>query len=541
MLARWPIRRKLVLGGALLVLIVVLLAVGGFQGVYAYRGLVRAISLRAAELPKATALVHSTGELRYVWKQEQSLQLYFSERALRRQLDEHAFRMALLQVRSDLVAYKEQLTEDTEDVSHWIGDKRKERETVEQMEAAIARVEQLTESRDWLTRQFPDDVVTQELDRLYDLAAALPGHLYSRMQALRDAVRVKYRSLIVLVWSTAILAVVLLGLLGSAFYRWIFRPLRIIIDGSRRVAQGDYHYRIHLVSRDEMGELAQAMNDMTASFCQVRDDLDRQVRIRTRQAVQSEKMASVGFLAAGVAHEINNPLASVALCAESIESRIEELREESDSFDQWDELDTVERYLRTIQEEAFRCKGITERLLDYSRKGTSERSKQDLGELAAGVIEMVQHMARSQKKTLRLECNEPVIAHVNGQEIKQVILNLVTNALQSTDEGGVVDVVVTREAAQAQIIVTDDGCGMTEEVRGHLFDPFFTQRRVGQGTGLGLSITYRIIEDHGGSIEALSDGPGRGSQFIVNLPVDYQPSARNAHEHEGNQEVAKVA
>ncbi len=107
-------------------------------------------------------------------------------------------------------------------------------------------------------------------------------------------------------------------------YRWIFRPLRMLIAGSRRVAAGEFGYRIRLDTDDEMAELAKALNDMTARFQEIRDDLDRQVQERTKQVVRSEQLASVGFLAAGVAHEINNPLASIAMCAESLEGRFRE-------------------------------------------------------------------------------------------------------------------------------------------------------------------------------------------------------------------------
>jgi two-component system, NtrC family, sensor kinase len=113
-----------------------------------------------------------------------------------------------------------------------------------------------------------------------------------------------------------------------------------------------------------------------------------------------------------------------------------------------------------------------------------------------------------------------VIASVNAQEIKQVVLNLITNGLESLDAGGKVRVAIDRDAQSARIIIEDNGCGLTEEVRKHLFEPFFTRRRSGQGTGLGLSITHRIIEEHHGRIDATSEGPGRGSRFVVSLPAE---------------------
>ena len=108
---------------------------------------------------------------------------------------------------------------------------------------------------------------------------------------------------------------------------------------------------------------------------------------------------------------------------------------------------------------------------------------------------------------------------MNAQEIKQVALNLITNALGSVDSGGTVSITVTSENDNAILRVVDDGCGLTEDTKQHLFEPFFTRRRDGQGTGLGLSITYQIVEDHQGRITAESDGPGTGSTFTITLPL----------------------
>jgi signal transduction histidine kinase len=282
------------------------------------------------------------------------------------------------------------------------------------------------------------------------------------------------------------------------------------------VAAGNFSHRIHLAVRDEIGELADAMNAMTERFCEIRDDLDRQVRERTNQVVRSEQLASVGFLAAGVSHEINNPLASIALCSESLESRLQDLLDKADDA-QADDVKIARNYLQMIQREAFRCKQITEKLLDFARRGDQLRHATDLRELAEGVIDMVQHLGQYHDKRLELAPGLPVIVSVNAQEMKQVVLNLVTNGLESLDPGGTVRVAVDRTHDAARIVIEDNGCGMTDEVRKHLFEPFFTRRRSGQGTGLGLSITHRIVA---------SEGPGRGSRFVVSLPsVASSPAA----------------
>jgi signal transduction histidine kinase len=263
---------------------------------------------------------------------------------------------------------------------------------------------------------------------------------------------------------------------------------------------------------------------MTTRFQEIRDDLDCQVRERTKQVVRSEQLASVGFLAAGVAHEINNPLASIAMCSESLEGRLVDLLGQAGDAHAA-ERDVVRSYLEMIQKEAFRCKQITEKLLDFSRMGDPERHHADLRELVAGVIEMLRHLGKYQNKHVVLAAGESVIAEVCPQELKQVVLNLITNGLDSVEAGGTVNVSVASQGGEARIVVQDDGCGMTEDVIQHLFEPFFTRRRGGQGTGLGLAITYRIVEEHHGQITAYSAGAGKGSLFTVTLPLQ-QPAAR---------------
>jgi len=277
-------------------------------------------------------------------------------------------------------------------------------------------------------------------------------------------------------------------------------------------------------TRDEMAELGEAMNDMTRRFQDIRDGLDLQVQERTKQVVRNEQLASVGFLAAGVAHEINNPLASIAMCAESLEGRIREaLAGAAAATSSGEQLAVIANYLRMIQSEAFRCKEITEKLLDFSRLGQAKRQDTELGELIQGVIEVIGHVGKYQRKRIAFLRSEAVVAAVNAQEIKQVALNLLTNALDSVDDEGEVRVELATREGMAELTVADNGCGMEPGVLEHVFEPFFTRRRAGQGTGLGLSIAHRIIADHGGSIEAQSAGVGQGAVFRVRLPLVRAP------------------
>ncbi len=525
MLSRWPIRNKLLLGIALLVIILSTISTSSFQGTYSYRGLVRSLSSRATELPPAIKLSQRIADLRVTLADLDDVGLYpqwHSPTPVGQQL-ESTFQMQLSDVQDAADNYAAALAVH-EHAESLIGDPQQERKIINDIEQSLANVTQATSETDWYLESPRTKDLGLKLEELQRLVAALPINLQRHMQALAGDMRSRYRAWIILTWICSAAAAILLLVFISLCYRWIFHPLGMLVKGSRQVAAGDFNYRIELGTHDEIGELAAAMNDMTERFCAIRDDLDKQVQVRTKQVVRSEQLASVGFLAAGVAHEINNPLASIALCAESLESRLQEMCP-GDS----EHAEVVSRYLRMIQTEAFRCKEITEKLLDFSRMGEVRRTSADLRELIQGVIDMVRHLGKYQNRNIEFSAGDPVIAPVNGQEIKQVVLNLVTNALDSLDPGGTLTIELVRKPNFAELIFTDNGCGMTDEVLRHLFEPFFTRKRGGQGTGLGLSITYRIISDHGGHIEAASAGPGRGSQFHVTLPLaETKPNANLA-------------
>jgi len=531
-------------------LLVTVLALFGsaYYGLYAYRGLVKSLSARSAELPLASKVRQHVSDLRVTLSQvKERLELPCAIGALsgnvsqgvNGNLNDHPWDLAWLREQyqvqfeelvDSLNRYRRQLDLGGAGADPRLSDDSHERKTLAQIDEVLQRIggknlnAKLEE--DWLLDRLRIGMLREEVEQLRHLVAELPSHLHKQLQVLAGNVRAQYRTAIVAAWVNAALALVLLGTFIRMFYRWIAKPLQILVEGSREVAQGKFGHRIHLDTHDEMGELADAMNDMTARFQETRDDLDRQVRERTNQVVRSEQLASVGFLAAGVSHEINNPLASIALCSESLESRLSELLEEVDSSHAED-VRIAHEYLQMIQREAFRCKQITEKLLDFARMGDSHRHSTDLRELVASVIEMVQHLGKYQDKNLNLASGDPVIVAVNAQEIKQVVLNLITNALESVDSGGKVLLSVANTGGKAQITVEDDGCGMTSEVIEHLFEPFFTRRRGGQGTGLGLCITCRIVEEHHGTIEAASAGVGRGSRFVVSLPAI--PSSKEKH------------
>ena len=521
--SRWPIRNKLQLGLGLLAASFLTLFGSAYYGLYAYRGLVKSLSARATELPLAGQLRDCLAEMHEILSQLEDQQRFD-------QIASGAFNStsAAVQCKSQfglfcktLDQYEDKLDDNRQHTESDISDDTYERDTLAKINDIVASIHkrELEDPSTWrLDTEQKVSQLRKDVETLRERSAELPTRLLARLRELASDVRNEYRWAISLACGTVVLTTVLL------FRKWIARPLATLVRGSRKVAAGDFTHRIRLETEDEMRELADAMNDMTARFQEIRDDLDCQVRERTKQVVRSEQLASVGFLAAGVAHEINNPLASIAMCSESLEGRLADLWNhvgESHAA----ERDVARNYLEMIQKEAFRCKQITEKLLDFSRMGDPERHNADLHELVAGVIDMIRHLGKYQDKNVVLRNSDPVIAEVCAQEIKQVVLNLITNALDSIEPGGTVTISLSVKGSEAKIVVADDGCGMTEDVLKHLFEPFFTRRRGGQGTGLGLSISFRIVEEHNGQIVAESAGPGKGSTFTVSLPLRHS-SAR---------------
>jgi len=526
-----PIRAKLLIGFSLLVLIAGVLSISGLYTMYAYRALVKGLSRRVVELPVAAELSRHVSDLRITLGELHGFRAATFPSAedglvpLRASMIRDRFRLQLGQVEDTLAEYRA-MVEHPLHPDLRMADHQRERRTVEQIEDALVRVREANHQEDWILDDLKVGRLETELENLQTLAAELPSHLHAKMAGFAREVRGQYRTLIVAAWIASILAALAFGLFVKLFYQWIFQPLRVLVDGSRRVAGGDFDYRIRLQTSDEMAELAEAMNDMTARFQNIRDDLDRQVQERTKQVVRGEQLASVGFLAAGVAHEINNPLASIAICAESLQGRIGEMLDRRNP-----DHAVIASYLQMVQDEAFRCKEITEKLLDFSRIGQSERQNTDLGELVHGVVEVVRHLGKYQRKRVEFVRRQPVIAPVNAPQLKQVTLNLLTNALDSVEEAGTVRIELLARDGFAELTFTDDGCGIEAEVLEHVFEPFFTRRRAGQGTGLGLSISFRIVSDHGGEITAQSPGAGQGATFRVRLPLT-QTTKENRHQHQ---------
>ena len=238
----------------------------------------------------------------------------------------------------------------------------------------------------------------------------------------------------------------------------------------------------------------------------------------------AEKMATIGLLAAGVAHEINNPLTSIRGFAEGLQRRMAALCE---LLPDGELKDDFEEYLDIILKECRRCSGIVRSLLTFSPRKTTEFSRICLNPLVHNVLRILHHKLKHYpKESIQLDLDEN-LPFIQGStaELEQVILNLILNALDAIGPDGRIDI-RTRMAADGRAVleVSDDGCGIRPENLQKLFEPFFTTKPVGSGIGIGLSTCYHIIQSHGGEIDVQST-VGQGARFIVRLPIHAQSEA----------------
>lgn len=247
-------------------------------------------------------------------------------------------------------------------------------------------------------------------------------------------------------------------------------------------------------------------------------------KLMEQHLIKTEKLASLGTLAAGVAHEINNPLTAIATCAEALieRSRTERLRNLK-------EFEDFPEYLEIIQREIFRCKEILQSLLEFARPSGTTFREIDINEIIKEVILLVKWRAKTLRHNIELKLQRDIPKiRGNAGNLRQVFLNIILNSLYFTPELGTITVQTEIDHSIDQrfrghtlpikITIRDTGTGIPDEIKDRIFDPFFTTKPVGEGTGLGLSISHRIIEEHGGTIDVEST-PGEGTTVIVKLPA----------------------
>ncbi|QXE89354.1 sensor histidine kinase [Geomonas subterranea] len=305
------------------------------------------------------------------------------------------------------------------------------------------------------------------------------------------------------------------------------RPVRELLEHTQMLSRGELDGAVHSFAHDEMGELAESFNTMTLNLKKARQelegwgrDLEQMVQQRTReitrmqaQLIRSEKLASLGELVAGIAHEINNPLTGILVFASLIQGN--------------PKLDPVlKNDIETVLRETKRCAGIVKGLLEFARCAPPQKAPCSLNDISDRALELVRHQILFQDVTITRNYTgriPPLLLDPN--QIEQVLVNVLVNAGHAMRGEGVVMVVTGLAPAQWQafIKISDNGCGIPEANLGRIFDPFFTTK-ANKGTGLGLSVSYGIIQEHGGRIEVQSQ-EGSGTTFTIFLPIPEQDAA----------------
>ncbi|WP_306589877.1 sensor histidine kinase [Geothrix sp. 21YS21S-4] len=293
-----------------------------------------------------------------------------------------------------------------------------------------------------------------------------------------------------------------LAILAGSFILWwlnrrlVVRPVKALVAGTKRVGEGDLATTIPVSGRHELGQLAGAFNAMTQRLAETQ-----------RQLTQADKLASVGRLAAGVAHEINNPLTGVLSYASLLRKRL------TDDASACEDLDVIVR-------ETVRCRGIIRDLLDFARPAAPARKTMDLNEVVRRAVSVVMVQLSLNHVDLSLDLAEDLpTVHADANQIQQVVVNLLLNAADAIGGGGGRIRAITQSATAGSIefLLEDSGRGIPAEDLPRIFEPFFTTKG-NQGTGLGLAVSWGIVEAHGGTLEVQSE-QGQGTRFTLRLPT----------------------
>jgi signal transduction histidine kinase len=345
------------------------------------------------------------------------------------------------------------------------------------------------------TQQFLVVDHTTFLQLAYPLEQAAVLYLGTSLETFDDSLKTMRWILILLALAFASFG---LGMIYS-FVVFFTRPVSELVEAVKHVGSGGLHYRLPHDREDEIGMLVQSFNQMM-------DSLQKNLV----QIQQSEKLAVVGELAAGVAHEINNPL-------DGLQNSIRLIRNDPSNTEQMNLL------LPLMAEALDRIEFIVKKLLTFSRKQALQKNVVDVDHLIVESLEFVMHKIKGKAIALRYTPPEPPISlRADERQLSQALINIILNAIDSMDRDGCLTIVVERTTMRGRdmvkVAVEDTGCGMTPEVLAKIFDPFFTTKKDGKGTGLGLTVSLNIVKEHNGEIEVKSV-VHQGSTFIIQVPT----------------------
>lgn len=322
-------------------------------------------------------------------------------------------------------------------------------------------------------------------------------------------------------------------LLAGVVYLTVYRPVGVLKEGTTALSGGDLDHRIPLQRHDELGDLARSFNRMADNLREARRQqeawsktLEKQVAEKARELeaihqemLQVERMTSLGKLAATVAHELNNPLAGILNYAKLLSRRVGriELAEE-------DRRKCLDQ-LALIGDESRRCGNIVKNLLVFARGSTVNIRRSSLEEVVRRAMHLVNHhIELAQIEATWSVAVDPPEIDIDPDQILQALVALLVNAVEAMDRGGHLEISAMNDPRRprwVRITVADDGPGIPEEIRDHIFEPFYTTKKDGKGSGLGLAVVYGIVQHHKGEIEIESD-PGQGTRFILNIPMIHE-------------------
>ena len=312
-------------------------------------------------------------------------------------------------------------------------------------------------------------------------------------------------------------------LAGLFIHRTVNRPVTKLLRGIRRVSEGDLDSPICIDSSDEIGHLARSFNQMTEDLGKARAEienwtlkLEQEIKEKTRdlsiaqqKVLRSEKLSSLGILAAGVAHELNSPLTGILTFAHLLMQKMPK-----DSQDRED--------LQLIVNETNRCAVIIRQLLDFSRENAPSKQPRNVNQVIDQAINLVRRQALFHDVKIECHLHESLqLVELDANQMKQVFLNLLVNSAEAMQGGGTIHICSgLTDSAPERVFVAfkDTGSGIPKTIIDKIFDPFFTSKAVGEGTGLGLALSYGIVKRHGGTIEVTSI-PGEETTFTITLPT----------------------
>lgn len=357
-------------------------------------------------------------------------------------------------------------------------------------------------------------------------------HVHSREQKIIGFIEVdtslalldeaKLKQGLALIAYVFIFIVVISISLGIILYKIVSKPVSELTHGMEKIAAGDFNYLVPIKSEDEMGTLARTFNSMIKDIKAARDQrevwthtLETEIAKKTEEIqkthaglVQTEKLASLGRMAAGVAHEINNPLTGIVTFAYLMKKNVSPESQEAED-------------LNVIIEQAERCSKIIKNLLAFARAAPSEKGRISINKVLAQTIYMVQNQEKFYNIKFEINMDESDFTTLgDASQFQQIFLNMIINAADAMDGRGTITIatrkITVNDKPYVEIAFSDTGCGIPEENLSKLFEPFFTTKPVGKGTGLGLSVSHGILKNYGGQIEVKST-IGKGTTFFIKL------------------------